>query len=255
MAEVEETERIAAVERSLKIVDAVQELDGARVSELAEHLGWATSTVHSHLNTLEHHRYLIKEGDTYHIGLEFLNRGGFARERKEAYRMAEGIIEDLAEQTDERAQFIVEEHGRAVYLHTATGSRAVKVKTRLGRVKAMHHSASGKAILSQLPEERIKEIVDRWGLPATTENTITDFEELMEELEQIRERGVSFNREESIKGLHVVAVPVVSSYGQVIGAFGISGPASRFKGEYYNSEVPDLLLGAANELELKISYP
>lgn len=254
MAESQETERIEAVERSLEIVDAVQELDGARVTELADHLDWAPSTVHSHLKTLEHHRYLIKEGDTYNIGLEFLNRGGFARERKQAYRMAENIVEELAEETEERAQFIVEEHGRGIYLHTATGSHAVQVNSRLGRVKCLHNSASGKAILSQLPDDRVAEIVDRWGLEAMTENTITDYDELLEELERVRKRGVSYNREESTKGLHTIAAPVVGSYDQVLGSFGISGPSNRFKGELYEEELPDLLLGAANELELKVTY-
>lgn len=254
MTKWDKTERIEAVERSLEIIDAVQELGGARVTELANYLGWAPSTVHSHLKTLEHHRYLIKEGDTYNIGLEFLNRGGFAREQKRSYRMAGDIVENLAAQTDERAQFIVEEHGRGVYLHTATGNHAVQVNSRLGRVKTLHNSASGKAILSRLPEKRVEETVDRWGLERSTENTITDYDELLEELERIRNRGVSYNREESTKGLHSVAVPVVGSYGQVIGAFGISGPSNRFKGELFETELPDLLLGAANELELKITY-
>jgi DNA-binding IclR family transcriptional regulator len=254
MADGHNTERIEAVERSLKIVDAVQELDGARVTELANHLGWAPSTVHSHLKTLEHHRYLIKEGDTYNIGLEFLNRGGYARERKQAYRMAEDIVKELADETEERAQFIVEEHGRGIYLHTATGSHAVQVHSRLGRLKNLHNTASGKAILSQLPEERVAEIVDRWGLEATTQNTITDYDELLEELEAVRNRGVSYNREESTMGLHALAVPVTDSYDQVIGSFGISGPSNRFKGDLFEKELPDLLLGAANELELNITY-
>jgi len=66
--------------------------------------------------------------------------------------MAEDIVEQLAEQTEERAQFIVEEHGRGVYLHTATGNHAVQVNSRLGRVKSLHNSASGKAILSRCPK-------------------------------------------------------------------------------------------------------
>lgn len=254
MTDAHKSERVGAVERSLEIIDAVQELNGARVTELAEYLGWAPSTVHSHLKTLDHHQYLVKEGDNYNIGLEFLNRGGFARERKKSYRMAGEIVENLAAQTEERAQFIVEEHGRGVYLHTATGSHAVRINSRLGRVKTLHNSASGKAILSCLPEERVEEIVDRWGLEPSTENTITEYDELLTELERISARGVSFNREESVTGLHAIAVPVVGTHGQVIGSFGLSGPSNRFKGELFETELPDLLLGAANELELKITY-
>jgi hypothetical protein len=34
----------------------------------------------------------------------------------------------------------------------------------------------------------------------------------------------------------------------------VAGPTHRMKGETWTETVPDLLLGAANELELKIEY-
>lgn len=246
--------KIGAVERSLEMIDAIQELDGARVTELADYLDLAPSTVHSHLSTLEANRYLVKESDEYNVGLEFLSRGGFARQRKSTYTMAFDIVEKLADRTEERAQFLVEEHGRGVYLHTATGDHAVQVNARLGRVNYLHASAAGKAIFSHLPERRVEEIIDRWGLNQFTEETITDRETLWDELETTRERGYSFNFEESITGLRAVGVPVRDPAGQVIGAFSISGPTNRLKGEWISKEIPDLLLGAANELELNTEF-
>jgi DNA-binding IclR family transcriptional regulator len=58
-----ERRTIKALERSLEIIDAIRELDGARVTELAEYLGYPASTVHSHLATLRDNEYLTKEGD------------------------------------------------------------------------------------------------------------------------------------------------------------------------------------------------
>lgn len=246
--------KIGAVERSLEIVDALQNLDGARVTELADHLDLAPSTVHSHLKTLEANRYLVKEGDEYHIGIEFLNRGGFARERKAAYRMAFDTVEKLADETEERAQFVIEEHGRGVYLHTATGNHAVPVNARLGRLNYLHASSAGKAIFAHMAESRVDEIIDRWGLKSFTDETITNRDELLEELKEIREQGYSFNYEESVSGLRAVGAPVLGPNGQVIGAFSVSGPTNRLKGEWVEKGVPDLLLGAANELELNIEF-
>jgi IclR family acetate operon transcriptional repressor len=34
----------------------------------------------------------------------------------------------------------------------------------------------------------------------------------------------------------------------------VSGPIHRLKGEWFEKEIPDLLLGTANELELNIRY-
>lgn len=39
---------------------------------------------------------------------------------------------------------------------------------------------------------------------------------------------------------------------EVVGALRVSGPTHRFRGEWFEEELPDMLLGVANELELEI---
>jgi DNA-binding IclR family transcriptional regulator len=73
-------------------------------------------------------------------------------------------------------------------------------------------------------------------------------------LEDVRERGYAFNREESIEGLNSVAVAVTHPTGQPLGALCVTGPSHRLKGKLLEKELPDKLLGAANELELNIKY-
>jgi DNA-binding IclR family transcriptional regulator len=244
---------LSTVETSLRIAEAVAALDGARVSEVSDHLGVPVSTVHGHLKTLHKECYLTKEGDEYHIALQFLNRGGQARERKEGYKFAGEKVKQLAAETNERAQFVVAENGRGFYTHTESGKDAVLADARIGKRIYLHASAAGKSILAQLPERRVREIIDRWGLPAYTEHTITEEAELFEELEQIREQGYALNIEESFQGLHAVGASVETPQGQVLGAFSVSGPSNRLKGSSLEVEVPDFLMGVTNELELRLS--
>jgi DNA-binding IclR family transcriptional regulator len=245
---------VKTTETAFTIIEGLEELDGARVTELADHLGLAASTVHSHLATLYEMGYVVKEGDRYLIGSRFLKLGETAKERKEAYELARPKVKALAEETEERCQFIVEEHGRGVYLHRETGNRAVWTDSGLGKRVSLHSTASGKSVLANLPEERVDAILDRWGLPAQTDNTITDRTELFEELDVIRERGYAVNKEESTDGLRAVGVPVMDGSGDLLGALSVSGPSHRMKGEWFESEIPDLLLGTANELKLNLKY-
>lgn len=245
---------LETVERSFRIVETIQEFGGARVSELATHMDMAPSTVHGYLSTLEQNRYLIKEGDEYKIGLKFLHVGGSRLVNDSLYEVAKKKTEELANESKERAQFIVEEHGVGIYVHTAVEESAVQVDARIGKETYLHASAAGKAILSHLPEERVDEVVDRWGLPKLNDNTITDRESLGEELERIRREKVSFNDCESIQGLRAVGVAILSPADEVVGALSISGPRNRIEGEWYNHDLPKLLRGAANEIELKIAY-
>jgi len=61
-----------------------------------------------------------------------------------------------------------------IYLHRSTGELAVNSDSYIGHRVHLHNTALGQAILAHLPAERVEEIVDRYGLPASTENTITE---------------------------------------------------------------------------------
>jgi DNA-binding IclR family transcriptional regulator len=60
---------VNSVERTFKIVNGLQELDGAGVTELAAHLDLPKSTVHNYLTTLEQEDYVVRENDQYRVGL------------------------------------------------------------------------------------------------------------------------------------------------------------------------------------------
>jgi DNA-binding IclR family transcriptional regulator len=245
---------IQSVNVVVSILELLQERDGARVTEVAEELEIAKSTVHRHLKTLLLRDLIVKEGDEYQIGLRFLELGEYAKNRKPAYLLAEEKVEELAATTDERAQFIVEEHGRAVYVFRETGENAIQTDPGLGKRIPIHATSAGKAILAHLPQERVESILDTHGLESLTPNTITEKEALMNQLAEIRERGHSFNLQENITGLHAVGVPVKGDGGRIIGALSVSGPTKRMTDELLHTEVPQLLMGVANELELNIRH-
>jgi DNA-binding IclR family transcriptional regulator len=246
--------RIQASKTAFAIVEALYDLDGAGVSQVANELGLAKSTAHAHLSTLADAGYIIREGDQYHVGLRFVDLGEYAKSRKDAYTISHRMVEQLAEKTQERSQFIVEEHGWGVYVHRELGEHAVHTDPGIGRQIPLHSTAAGKAILAELPRERVEQIIEQRGLEAVTENTITDREVLYEELDTIRERGYAFNMEENVLGLHAIGVGVKGEDGTICGALSVSGPSHRLTGDVLREEIPALLLGTANELELNLMH-
>jgi DNA-binding IclR family transcriptional regulator len=245
---------VKTAETLFDIIESVESEDGKTVTSIADELGYAKSTVHRHLTTLAERGYVLKEADQYHVGLRFLALGERARNRDDAYQLAREKVDELAADTNERAQFIVEEHGDAVYIHRALGDHAVRTDPGIGKRIPLHATSAGKAILAHLPEERLLDIVEQTEFSAITDSTITSADRLLEELEGIRERGYSFNRQENIEGLHAVGVPITDGQGEILGALSVSGPSHRLKSDWFEEELPDLLLGAANELELNIAY-
>ena len=249
------SDHITAVDTTLRIISALQELDGARVTQLSDHLGVGKSTVYRHLVTLKEHGYVTKEGDVYVLGLKFLKRGQYVQHRKQVYRVARPIVAELASETGERCQFVVAENGRGVYVHVASGERAVETDSDVGQRFDLHATACGKAILAHIPDTERDAIIERRGLPAITDSTVTDEATLRDELADVRARGYAYNREGRVSGLCSVGVPVLGAAGQVLGALSVSGPAGRMQGEWYTETLPNTLLGAADEITLKLQYP
>ena len=63
---------VKSVETAFRIVDALKTLNGAGVSELAAHLDIPKSTVHNYLSTLVQEEFVVKEGSSYRVGIQFL---------------------------------------------------------------------------------------------------------------------------------------------------------------------------------------
>lgn len=246
--------RVTTVETSLDIVEALWDVERATLGELADHLGLAKSTVHRHLVTLRDRGYVVRDDDQYRLSLRFLDIGRWTQTHERAYDLAESKVAQLAERTDERAQFIVEENGWAVYVHMESGEHAVRTDSHVGKHAPIHASAGGLAILAHVDRERVDEILAERGLEERTPHTITDADELFEVLESIRDRGYSINDQGHIEGLRAIGTPVKGPEGDVIGALSISGPTNRMRGERFEETLPQLLLGSANELELRIAY-
>jgi len=242
--------RVQAVDTSCTILKTLREMNGAGVSELADRLDLSKATIHSHLATLVDNEFVAKRGNTYKISLRFVDFGEYAKNQVEVYEIAAGEVDRLAEETGEVAQFMVEEHGRGIYLYKASGENAIQTASYAGNRKGLHCTALGKAILSQLSEAAVDAIIHRHGLPAHTENTITTREELFTELERIREQGVALDDEEILQGLRCIAAPIKHPMGNLEGAISISGPTSRFKGERFREELPEIVQGTANVIEV-----
>lgn len=245
---------VQAPKTSFTIIDTLRELDGAGVSELAEHLDMPTSTIHDHLQTLTNEEYLIKTDGTYRIGARFLELGEQVRNRMKVFNVAQPEVGELAEQTGEHANLMIEEHGRGVFLYKKRGSDAVRLDTHGGMRVPLQTTALGKTILANRPREEVEELLDRRGLPEYTENTISDREELFDVLDQVRERGYAFDDEERIEGIRCVAAPITDENDRAIAAVSVSAPKSRMLGDSFTDEFPELVLRSANIIEVNLTY-
>lgn len=109
-------------------------------------------------------------------------------------------------------------------------------------------------MLAHFDPEKVDRIVADWGLPEFTDETITDWESLAAELEEIREVGIAYNRGEYLPGIVAVAAPIRDNDGTVHGAVTLAGPQHRLESEWDREELHDQLRSTANTIEVNLLY-
>lgn len=243
---------INAVDLAFRIVEELQRRDGASITHLASTFDVSKSTIYRHLITLRNHGYVTKERGQYYVGLRFLEPGIYAQTRKNVYTLAGEKVDELATRTGERAQFIVEENGHGIHVHSEVGENGVRTEMGPGVRVPMHATSAGKAMLAHMPGGYVDQILDERGMEPLTDNTITDRSSFEAELDAIREQGVAYSRAERIDGVFSVGVPICDDE-IVYGGLSVTGPIRRMTEERLET-LCDLMLGTAEEIELKIKY-
>lgn len=170
------------------------------------------------------------------------------------FNIARPEINELAQVTGEHANLMIEEHGIGVFLYRSRGPDAVRLDTHAGMRVPLQTTALGKSIMANRPREEVEGILDRHGLEAVTDRSITDREELFDVLEQVRERGYSYDDEERVKGMRCVAAPILNEDDYAIAAVSVSGPKSRMREERFTEELPNQILKSANVIEVNLTY-
>jgi len=236
------------------IFEFIKDRNGATLTEIAEAVDKAPSTVHQYLTTLEQREFVVRSGDEYEISHCFLDFGIYARQQNPMFDLAKEKVAQIVEETGERAQFSVAEHSRIVVLYTEAGEQAVRAGVCAGQRLPIHANAAGKAILVFSAREYVDDAIERHGLKQVTEHTITDTETLRAELESIRRDGVAYNDREDTRGLRAIGVPVLDPDNRPLGALSVSGPVQRLEEPEQDKRIRSLLRGSANELELRVEY-
>lgn len=245
--------KLKTIAKVFDIVETVQRTENPTLTGIAAKLDQPKSTTLNHLRTLEEIGYVIEENRQYRLSLKFLDHGVHAKNRLRVAQITPSVLQQLAEETNEAAWLMVPERGYVVGLEKALGNRAVQTTGRIGRHTRFHYHAPGKAMLSEMDDAEVRTIVENHGMTQPTEHTITDIDDLLAELETIRKRGVALDVGEAVEGLRSVASPVVSN-GTIDGAIAVVGPENRLSGDRFREEIPDLVAGAANEVELRLRY-
>lgn len=245
---------IDSVRNTFRIIDALRDRRDARVTDISEELELSKSAVHAHLATLKDEGFVVKTGQTYSLSLQFVDLAEQVKNQVADHEIVKNEVTNLADETGEIVHFATEEDGRVVYLSKSLGDSAVETASEIGMRNAMHSSSVGKAILAEMSPEHIDAIIDKHGMEKRTESTITDRDQLHEELVESRRRGYTIDDEENIPGVRCIGKAVTAPEVDLLGALSITGPSQRMTNRRMEEELHDKIAQAANVIEVNSMY-
>lgn len=231
------SEKIVAVDRALDILLLLynnrQEMG---VSEIGRELGLHKSTVHRTLATLEDKGFVRQNKETgrYWLGTIIYAMGLSIGEKLSLSDIIRPYARRLFEEFQEVVNVsILDKDSKNGYksiiiLKEIDTSKVLSVNPHIGSSSDAHASAVGKCLLAfskDIDLEKIKGI----QLKKYTDNTITNWEDLMKELETIREKGYAIDNEEQEIGLFCIGAPILDRNNNAIAAISLSGPTARMK--------------------------
>ncbi|MEP4378319.1 MAG: IclR family transcriptional regulator [Alphaproteobacteria bacterium] len=220
-----------SAERSFAILECVDAAENpVPLAVIARETGLNRATVFRMLAVLTRMGWIYKnETDaTYALGHKAFALGRRRNHLETIVHHARPFIRRLARDLEETVQLAALEGPQIVYCDKVVPPDGHSVSTAVGMRLDAHATGAGKAMLTWLAPDEVRDLYRQHPPVGHTPRTITIVDALVRELEVIRLQGYAVDEGEMIPGLACVAAPVLNTLGRAVAALSVSAPASGF---------------------------
>ncbi|MDM8356209.1 MULTISPECIES: IclR family transcriptional regulator [Pandoraea] len=220
------------------------------LGDIAKAAGLDRSATQRLVHTLEALGYLFRvpETRTYGLTTKVLQFSYNYIRANDLVEKAAPYLLDIFRRVGETTNLQELDGHEIVYVARFPGQHLVNIGIVVGaRLPAMF-TASGIAILSRLPETRVREILANTSLEPMTPYTVTDEKKLLERIQTAARRGYAIIDSETVMGDISVAAPITDHDGHAVAAINISVPTSRWTRERVEAELASHVQVAATSI-------
>jgi len=221
-------------------------------TEIAKYCKYSTSTVHRLLNVLKNLNWVVQDSinNKYYLG-PVTDQVSSNQSGTHQYLLVNALHEmgSLSDFSGETINLSILVGLRSVLLHGIHSKQELKVTeidSGYGMLFAV--GATGKALLSQLNDEQIVEVLQKIDLTKVTGNRITDRNALIAQLKAIKRQGYAISYGERIAGAVCVSA-AIRHYSHPV-ALSVLGPKNRLKPRL--EEIKEELMASAGRISNSI---
>lgn len=202
--------RVPAIDKCFAILDLLaRSKEPLGISEISQRLGLNKSTVFSIGHTLVDLNVLENQRDgKFAFGTSFYILAQMAGKRSDLIQTAHPYMETISEKTGLSVFLGLRSDRQTILVDKVDSAHGIKVSSEIGLRMPPLAGAGIKAMLAQLSDDEVDEIVERSELRQYTPNSIVDKKRYKEEIRKARAEGIFYDKEEYIEGMTALAVPV-----------------------------------------------
>lgn len=197
------------------------------LSEVAAETGNTRAGARRILLTLVREGYAVMDGRLFDLTPLVLELGTSVLSSKGIWDIAHPFLEHLSDSLQESVSASVLDKYEVVYVSGTQYHRVISVGITIGRRFPAHTTATGRVLLSGLPDEQWPEMLANIPLDAYTKYTVTDRKKFRAILEEVRAQGWALVNQEMEEGLLAIGAPIRGIDGRMLGAVNVAIPTLR----------------------------
>lgn len=240
---------VRALDRALDVLDALAAGGGLTLSQLAQRLNLAPSTVHRVLVTLAARGVAEQDGQSqaWHVGPTAFRHGSAFMRRSGLVERARPVLRRLMEATGETANLGILNGDAVLFLSQAETHETIRAFFPPGTRSPLHASGIGKALLAFARPQDLRGLIRGLRLDSFTPMTLTTPEALVAALGRIRAQGYALDNEERTLGMRCIAAPIFDLAGEAAAGISVSGPLHRMS-DARLAQIAGVVVAAGREL-------
>lgn len=254
--EITNTDFVRALAKGLAVIEAFDaQAPAMTLSDVARRTGLSRGTARRLLLTLVELGYAAFDGKLFSLKPRVLNLGFAYLYSHNVWQLAQPFLVEVVEKLHESCSIAVLDGAEIVYVaRVPTAERIMSINLGLGTRLPAHATSMGRVLLAHRSPGEVEGLLQRTGsLKKYTPRTITDPDELMEALKQVRKQGWAMIDQELELGLRSLAVPIFDFAGCAVAALNIGTQASRWTVNALQKDALPVLRGAAQSIAALLS--
>ena len=224
------------------------------LTELTQALHLNKSTAHRILASLQCMDYVRQDPESgrYEATFKLVDLADRLMEQVDVAQMARPHLKNLAARVKETVHFVERDGSEVIYIDKVDPyDHSIRMTSHIGSRMPFYRSGVGKAMAANMSDPEIRTLWENCTIERRTAYTITNLDEFMDEIAEVRRKGYALDNEENEAGVRCIAAALSLDGGSRY-AFSISVPISRMDNDRIR-ELSGIVLAVKAEMDAELA--